>query len=143
MFLVASPFVGIRLLNPDLWQPWNGGEKFMEFAFLNATLRSPHFPPYDPYFAGGILNYYYYGLYLVGLPDQADRHLRLKVAFNLAVPRLFCADGARRIFSVAHSRSRRGCMVAGGMAATWRRTNAAAAWWLDRRRCLTVPVRRC
>ena len=63
-------FVGVRLLNPDLWQPWNGGEKFMEFAFLNATLGGPKFPPYDPYFAGGILNYYYYGFYLVG-PYQA------------------------------------------------------------------------
>ena len=66
--------MGVRLLNPDLWQPWNGGEKFMEFAFLNATLRSPNFPPYDPYFAGGILNYYYYGFYLVGLAHQAHRH---------------------------------------------------------------------
>ena len=72
--LAYLAFVGVRLLNPDLWQPWNGGEKFMEFAFLNATLRSPNFPPYDPYFAGGILNYYYYGLYLVGAAHQAHRH---------------------------------------------------------------------
>ena len=29
-------FVGLRVLNPDLWQPWFGGEKTMEIALLNA-----------------------------------------------------------------------------------------------------------
>ena len=81
-------FVGIRLLNPDLWQPWNGGEKFMESAFINAILRSPGFPPFDPYFAGGTINYYYYGLYLVSLPMKLTG-IASEVAFNLAVPGLF------------------------------------------------------
>jgi YYY domain-containing protein len=81
-------FVGIRLLNPDLWQPWNGGEKFMESAFINAILRSPGFPPYDPYFAGGYINYYYYGLYLMSLPLKLTG-IAPEVAFNLAVPGLF------------------------------------------------------
>lgn len=92
-------FVGVRLLNPDLWQPWNGGEKFMEFAFLNAILRSPSFPPYDPYFAGGILNYYYFGLYLVTLPIKLTG-ITSDVAFNLAVPGLFALT-AVGVFSVA------------------------------------------
>ena len=88
----------MRLLNPDLWQPWNGGEKFMEFAFLNATLRSPNFPPYDPYFAGGILNYYYYGFYLVGLVIKLTG-IASEVAFNLAVSGLFALT-ALGLFSV-------------------------------------------
>ena len=94
-------FVGVRLLNPDLWQPWNGGEKFMEFAFLNATLRSPNFPPYDPYFAGGILNYYYYGFYLVGLLIKLTG-IAAEVAFNLAVASLFALT-AMGLFSVGAS----------------------------------------
>ena len=99
--LAFLAFVGIRILNPDLWQPWNGGEKFMESAFLNAILRSPHFPPYDPYFAGGSLNYYYFGLYLVSIPIKLTG-IAPEVAYNLAVPGLFALT-AVGIFSVGHS----------------------------------------
>lgn len=81
-------FVFIRLLNPDLWQPWNGGEKFMEIAYLHATVRSPYFPPYDPYFAGGTINYYYWGYQIVNVLIKLTG-ITPAVAFNLAVPTLF------------------------------------------------------
>ena len=81
-------FVLIRRANPDIWQPWFGGEKFMEFAFLNGILRSPYFPPVDPHFAGGYINYYYYGIYLVGYLIKLTG-IYAEVAFNLAIPMLF------------------------------------------------------
>lgn len=81
-------FVLIRRANPDIWQPWFGGEKFMEFAFLNGILRSPYFPPVDPHFAGGYINYYYYGIYLVGYVIKLTG-IYAEVAFNLAIPTLF------------------------------------------------------
>ncbi len=85
-------FVGVRMLNPDLWQPWFGGEKQMEFAFVNGILRSPTFPPVDPHFSGGFINYYYFGLYLVAYLDQIDRYLcRGCVQFDHCDP--LCPDG--------------------------------------------------
>jgi YYY domain-containing protein len=82
---VFGIFLTFRYLNPDSWHAFWGGEKPMEFAFINAMLRSAHFPPFDPWFADGYINYYYYGLYLVafcmkltGIPSE--------IAFNLAQP---------------------------------------------------------
>ena len=60
----------------------------MEIAFLNAVAKSAHMPPYDPYFAGGYINYYYYGQFMRRRCCQAGGHDR-EVGFNLAVPTLF------------------------------------------------------
>ncbi len=81
-------FVVIRALNPDLWHNIWGGEKPMEFGFLNAILRSPVMPPYDPFFSGGSINYYYYGLYLVSLPIKATG-ISPAIGFNLVIATLF------------------------------------------------------
>ena len=98
-------FVLVRRANPDLWQPWFGGEKFMEFAFLNGILRSPTFPPVDPHFAGGYINYYYYGIYLVGYLVKLTG-IYAEVAFNLAIPTLFALT-VLNAFAVAYSVSGR------------------------------------
>jgi YYY domain-containing protein len=94
-------FIAVRLQNPDIWQPWFGGEKQMEFAFLNGILRSPTFPPVNPHFAGGVINYYYFGLYLVAYLVKLTG-IYAEVAFNLAIAMLFALTVVN-VFAVAYS----------------------------------------
>lgn len=89
LFLVLFlAFVLVRLANPDLWHPYKGGEKPMDFSYFNAVLKSTTFPPYDPWYAGGYINYYYYGFVIVGM---FVKWLGIvpAIAYNLILPTLF------------------------------------------------------
>ena len=99
-------FLLVRSSNPDLWHTHFGGEKPMDFAWFNATLRSSSFPPYDPWYAGGYLNYYYYGFVLVGAPTLLSG-IQPAIAYNLIVPTLFALTGMGAFgvaFNLVHAR---------------------------------------
>ncbi len=114
--LVFLLFLGIRIGNPDLWHPWYGGEKPMDLAYLNAVLKTRTFPPYDPWFAGGQMNYYYYGFVFVGALIQLTRVVPW-VAYNLIIPSLAAMTGVG-VFALAYHWARRLLrprLVAGGV----------------------------
>jgi YYY domain-containing protein len=85
----------IRLGNSDMWHPSKGGERPMDFSYFNAILKSESFPPYDPWFAGGYINYYYYGFVIVGTPVKL-LGIVPSLAYNFILPTLFAmvATGA-------------------------------------------------
>ncbi|MFZ5808149.1 MAG: DUF2298 domain-containing protein [Chloroflexota bacterium] len=74
----------IRAANPDAL----GTEKPMELAFINAILRSPTFPPHDPWLSGYAISYYHFGYILVAMLAKFTATPG-SVAFNLGVTLVF------------------------------------------------------
>jgi len=85
LFLAA--FTGwaiVRAANPDIF----GTEKPMELAFINSILRSPVFPPHDPWLSGYAISYYYFGYVMVAMLAMMTG-VTGGVAFNLGIALVF------------------------------------------------------
>ena len=74
-------FIGwawIRGMNPEAAYT----EKPMELAFINSILRSPSFPPQDPWLSGYAISYYYFGYVMIAMLTRITA-VSASVAFNL------------------------------------------------------------
>jgi uncharacterized membrane protein len=74
----------IRGLQPDI----HGLEKFMNYGFVNSTLRTSFMPPPDMWFAGETINYYYFGHLICALLIKLTS-IKPSVAYNLMIATLF------------------------------------------------------
>ncbi len=85
LFLAAFAFLALmRASSPQI----TGTEKPMELAFINAILRSPSFPPADPWLSGYSISYYYFGYVLVSMLVRLTGAVT-GVGFNLAISVVF------------------------------------------------------
>ncbi len=85
LFLLAFAFIAIvRAANPEAL----GTEKPMELAFINAILRSPTFPPRDPWLSGYAISYYHFGYIITAILAKITTTAG-SVAFNLMLALVF------------------------------------------------------
>jgi YYY domain-containing protein len=98
LFLVAfAGWAFVRAANPEIL----GTEKPMELAFINAILRSPVFPPQDPWLSGYSISYYYFGYVMTAMLAKLTATPG-SIAFNLALALVF-ALSAVASFGIVYS----------------------------------------
>lgn len=123
LFLAAfAAWALVRAAYPDVV----GTEKPMELAFINAILRSPTFPPNDPWLSGYSISYYYFGYVMAAMLTRLSG-VASGVAFNLAVA-LWFALTALAAYGIVYNLSaslRRGRQEQGPPAVS---ANLAARW---------------
>ena len=85
-FLAFAAWAFVRASNPNIETA--GGEKTMEMAFINAIMRSPTFPPHDPWLSGYAISYYYFGYVMTAMLAEATGTLG-SVAHNLMFALVF------------------------------------------------------
>ena len=85
LFFVAFAFLAfVRSANPEL----TSTEKPMELAFINGILRSPTFPPQDPWLSGYAISYYYFGYVMTAMLARVSG-INGSMAHNLMTALIF------------------------------------------------------
>ncbi|MFN8412302.1 MAG: DUF2298 domain-containing protein [Anaerolineales bacterium] len=85
LFLVAFGFMAlVRSANPEL----TSTEKPMELAFISGIMRSPTFPPQDPWLSGYAISYYYFGYVMTAMLAKLT-HVPASMAHNMMTSLIF------------------------------------------------------
>ena len=78
----------------------NGLEKFMDYGFMQSILNTQYFPASDMWWAGGSINYYYFGHLVTAILTKLSG-LSLGYTFNLMLATLFALT-ASMSFSIGY-----------------------------------------
>ena len=95
-------------------------EKPMDFAFLNASVRTVFGTPEDPWLSGGSISYYYLGHWMMSVMTKLTG-VAPSISYNLALA-LIPAMGLAAVFGLVYNmvsldRGRRTWAIAGGLLA--------------------------
>lgn len=74
----------IKAHEPDI----RGLEKFMDYGFSQSIAHARYFPPHDMWYAGGSINYYYFGHVMMAAASILSG-VDLSVGYNLMLATLF------------------------------------------------------
>ena len=96
-FLSFAAIALLRAANPEAL----GTEKPMELAFINAILRSPTFPPRDPWLSGYAISYYHFGYIMTAMIAKLTATAG-SIAFNLMTALVF-ALGAIGAYGILYN----------------------------------------
>ena len=98
LFFAAFAFLAfVRSANPEL----TSTEKPMELAFINGILRSPTFPPQDPWLSGYAISYYYFGYVMTAMLARVSG-INGSMAHNLMTSLIF-ALGAIGSYGIVYN----------------------------------------
>ena len=124
VFLVMFIFwVWVRGMNPEAAYT----EKPMELAFINSILRSPTFPPQDPWLSGYAISYYYFGYVMIAMLTRITGVVS-SVAFNLSSG-LWFAMTAAALYGIVYD-----------ISALWGKQSGVDLEWYSRRAGLLGPL---
>ena len=79
----------------------SGTEKFMDYGFMTAIDRSKYMPPYDLWFSGGNINYYYFGQYLATFISKIS-FVGVKYGYNLMLVTI-AVISFMQVYSICHN----------------------------------------
>lgn len=105
-------FLLVRMHLPEIYHH----EKFMDFAFLNAVIKTSSFPPADPWFAGGLMDFYYYFGYLSVAAIGKLSAVEPSILFNLAIALTFALSLNAFFglgYNLTHGKIKYGVLTAG------------------------------
>ena len=83
-FVCLATWSFVRGFAPDI----EGLEKFMDWGFINAILRTRWMPPTDMWFAGSPINYYYFGHLMFATLTRLSG-LSSTITYNLSIATTF------------------------------------------------------